>query len=119
MSDTELGGQTLTVVRPGPIVGADDYNKPVRGPDIVIVIEGCDVQPMLRNASTEQMMATQDTIATRWRFFAPPGADILASDKVRCNIAAGDLQVDGEPTPWPDEHGGIDHVEGYLSRYTG
>lgn len=119
MSDVELGQQTLTVIRPGEVTGADDYGKPVRGPDIEIPIDGCAIQPLRRNSSQEQMMQTQDTIATRWLLLAPADADIKASDKVRCNVSPDDLLVDGEPGVWPDEDGNPDHLEGYLTRYTG
>lgn len=113
------GSQVLTVIRPGEVTGVDDYGKPIVGPDQEIPIPGCSIQPLIGQASMEQMAATQDTVSTKWRFFAPAGADVKANDKARCAIIPGDLLVDGDPVTWPDEDGNPDHVEGYLSRYTG
>lgn len=118
MSD-DPGCQTLTVIRPGPVTGVDPYGKPVTGPDQQIPIDGCNIQPVLRNPSEELLVATQDTITTRWRFFAPAGADVNAGDRTRCAIVAYDLMVDGDPVTWPDEDGDPDHIEGYLVRYSG
>lgn len=118
VSDTP-GYQTLTVVRPGEITGEDDYGKPIYGDPVLIDITGCSIQPVLRNPSMELLASTQDTITTRWRFFTPPGADVKASDRVRCNISTADLMVDGDPVLWPDEDGDIDHIEGYLTRFSG
>lgn len=113
------GSQILTIVRPGEVIDVDYYGKPIYGPDQTIDIPGCSIQPLLGQASMEQMAATQDTVSTKWRFFAPAGADVKANDKARCAIVSGDLQVDGDPVIWPDMDGNPDHLEGYLTRYSG
>lgn len=113
------GVQTMTVIRAGQPSGVDDYGNPITGTDQQIPITGCNIQPVLRNPSLEVLAPTQDTITTKWRFFAPPGADIQAGDRVTCAIVNGQLQVDGDPVVWPDLDGTPDHVEGYLDLYTG
>jgi hypothetical protein len=109
--------QTMTVVRPGASTGRDGYGNKVPGPDQTHDITRCSIQPLLGVASVEQMTVDADKVVTRWRFFAPPGADVAASDHVRC--WAGDLEVDGDPVTWPDEDGQPHHVEGYLKKWSG
>jgi len=109
--------QTMTVVRPGAATGTDDYGNPIPGTDVPHDIARCSVQPLLGVASMENMTVDTDLTVTRWRFFTPPGADVVASDHV-VNVA-GDFQVDGDPVLWPGEDGQPHHIEGYLRKWAG
>lgn len=57
-------------------------------------IEGCSVQPL---DGPEQTVG-RDTVVSRWRVWAPPEADVMASDRVRFNGTVYD--VDGEVQRW-------------------
>lgn len=119
MSDDlpDLMNQTLTVIREGKSTTRDDYGNPVPGAESRTDIARCSIQPLLGAASMETMTADLDQVVTRWRFFTPPGADVVASDHVSC--WAGDFEVDGDPVTWPGEDGSPHHREGYLKKWSG
>lgn len=107
--------QTVTVVRPGEPVQDQHGYKP--GPTSQHDITGCSLQPLRGVTSTESNTASADQVITRWALFAPPGADIAATDRVRQGPL--DLQVDGDPATWPGPNGRPHHVEAYLKRWEG
>jgi hypothetical protein len=83
--------ETVTVVRP---TGRDAFGDPLPGTPAEHDIPGCLFAP---GPSTENNTAAQqvDTDAT---VYAPPGADVLATDRVR---ARGNLfDVVGDPQVW-------------------
>lgn len=85
-----LGKHTVTVERAAFI--ADAFNNQTRDwPNAVPhTVTGCSVQPL----TGPEVIVGRDTIVSRWQIFAPPGADLLATDRV---VYAGDTyDVDGE-----------------------
>lgn len=109
--------QTITVIRVGPSPGDDDYGNPLPGELEPHDITGCSFQPLLGVASMENVSQTFDQVMTRWRFFAPAGSDVVASDHIQ--VDGVDYQVDGDPVTWPDVNGLPHHVEGYAKKWAG
>lgn len=120
--------QTVTVVRAGASV-QDDYGSHA-GPDTTTDVPQVSLQPMMGTASIELLGSNADQIVTRWRLFTPPGADIGSNDRVQqganplapvsvSNPAVLDLQVDGDPSPWPGVDGLPHHVECFLKVWGG
>jgi len=107
--------QTVTVVRAGESVETPLGYSP--GPSTPHDVDWCSLQPLRGVSSTESNTASADQAVTRWLLFAPPGADILASDRVQQGPL--DLQVDGDPATWPGPNGRPHHVEAYLKRWEG
>lgn len=112
-----LGQDTVTRLRAPVIPGPDDEpiidwdNTPDDDLDKV-EYPGSSFQPL---SSNENLVAQQRTESTH-RWFAPAGADVVATDRVRFNGL--DYQVDGEPERWRirnREH----HVEVLCFRITG
>jgi hypothetical protein len=109
--------QVLTVIRKDKSTVRDDYGNKVPGPEVRHDIAQCSIQPLLGVASVETLAMDVDQVVTRWRFFAPPDADVVVSDHVSC--WAGDFEVDGDPVTWPGEDGLPHHREGYLKKWSG
>jgi len=107
--------ETVTVVRAGESVETPLGYSP--GPSTPHDVDGCSLQRLLGNSSLETMSGDVDKLVTRWILYAPPGADILASDRVQQGPL--DLQVDGDPATWPGPNGRPHHVEVYLKRWEG
>lgn len=83
-------GETATVLRPGPPT-QDPYGNDVPGPDTETDYGGCAIWPRV---SSEDVQARDQIIDGLYVLF-PPGADVLATDRVR---ARGQVYlVDGEP----------------------
>lgn len=74
---------------------------------------GSSFQPI---SSNEDVVAQQRTEATH-EWFAPAGADVLPTDRVR--FAGLDYQVEGQPKVWRDGAGREDHQEIRCFRITG
>lgn len=87
-------GETITVVRPGSVVGTDGYGNDVRGADVETDVAGCVVAP---RASTENVEA-RDQIVEGLTVWLPAGTDVRATDKIR---RGGVLyEIDGAPGAW-------------------
>lgn len=84
-----------------------DWTTPAQLP-----ISGCSVQPV---AGTEYLL-DRDAVVSRWTLYAPLGADILPSDRIRHNGA--DYDVDGSVQDWPDAFG-LGHTTALLRRTSG
>jgi hypothetical protein len=83
-------GETATVLRPGvPTQGP--YGNDVPGEDVSTDYAGCAVWPRV---SSEDVQARDQVIDGLYVLF-PPGAVVLATDRVR--VRGQDYLVDGEP----------------------
>jgi hypothetical protein len=97
--------ETVTVVRPP---GRDRFGDPRPGTNIEHDIPGCLIAP---GPSGENLDAANQ-VDTHLSVYAPPGADVTATDQVR---VSGDLyQVVGAPRRWATAG-----VEIALHRVTG
>lgn len=81
-----------------PLVGGGYGGQKVRNwaaaePGTTIPVS---VQPDRSVEYTDQ----QQTTETRWKLFAGPAEDILATDRFRWAGADGDLEVDGDVEEW-------------------
>lgn len=69
------------------------------------------------NPSTSADQAREGRDANvRATLYAPPGADVMAGDRV--TYAGVDYAIDGEPLPYPSPLGGVDHIECPLVDWT-
>jgi hypothetical protein len=94
-------GETITVVRPGPVVDTDGYGNDVRGADVETDVAGCAVAP---RTSTENVDA-RDQIIEGLTVWPPAGTDIQATDKIR---RGGVLyEIDGDPGAWRSPFTGL------------
>jgi hypothetical protein len=70
----------------------------------------CSVQPVVVAEVPEG--EARDPVASRWQVFAPPAADVRATDRI---VFDGDVyEVDGEPQRWTT--GVLDHVEFFMAK---
>jgi hypothetical protein len=110
---TSIGADTITVRR-APLIADGRYGADRRdwATATAIVISGVSVQPF---SAAEQTLDREYT-ATRLRLFAPPGTDLISTDRVEWRGVM--YEVDGEPDRWFDE-GQADHIEAVITRMTG
>lgn len=113
--------QTVTRVRvvpgtPGPL---NDDGLPTSAGAVVAHddIAQVSLQPLMGTSSTEANGVNFDAVVDRWRLFAPPGTDLVTTDRIQ--QGALDLEVDGDPVPWPGLDGTTHHVEAYLKKFGG
>jgi hypothetical protein len=102
--------QTITRLRAPLVENADAYGNDVfdwASAD-ALDLDGCSVQP-LALAEVHDGQA-RDTVQRRWLVIAPPGVDIIATD--RATYAGSTYDVDGEPLIYAT--GVLDHVELFL-----
>lgn len=111
---------TVTVIRPAWIVERGD-EIPDWSSASEHQITGCRVQPM----SGEEVLfsgsggggAARDAVISRWKLFAPTGADITERDRVRHQGVV--YEVDGSIQRWPSPTGTLAHTEAVLQRVEG
>jgi hypothetical protein len=104
-----FGDHVVTVLR-APEGSDNPYGNQDRDWDAAteIQVTGCSVQPV----QGDEVTVGRDTVVSRWRFYAPDGTDILASDRVRFE---GDVyEVDGEVQRW--DFPPLSHVTALLRR---
>jgi hypothetical protein len=76
-------------------------------------IAACSVQPVVVAEVPEG--EARDPVASRWQVFAPPAADVRATNRI---VFDGDVyEVDGEPQRWTT--GVLDHVEFFMAKVVG
>lgn len=76
-------------------------------------LTGVSVQPMTATETTTDREYT----ATHLNLYAPPDADLLATDRVIWRGVT--YEVDGPPVTWVDLAGVDDHVEAVIKRMAG
>jgi hypothetical protein len=105
---------TIVVLR-APLVDDPDYGNQV--PDwpnaTETTVTGCRVQPERGSDYT----IDREAVLTRWRLFAPPTIDLLATDRVRHDGV--DYDVEGSVERWPSPTNALAHVEARLRRVDG
>lgn len=114
MTGIQFATDTVTVLRVGTTT--DRYGDTVAGDwtsATETVVARCRVQP----AAGPEDTVDRDQITRRWLLFAPPGADIVASDRIR--HAGVDYDIDGEIRRWSSPSGRLAHIEADLLRVEG
>lgn len=91
-------GETVTVVRAG--LAADGYGNQVRDWSAATrtEYEGCAVAQGAKGGATENLTDDRNVIISDLIVFMPPGADVLATD--RLEVRARVYEVVGEPFDW-------------------
>lgn len=90
-------GETVTRLRGVPVT--DPYSNTTTGLDWTspssLAIPGCGFNPGL---STEPLQDARNAVLTRPEVYAPPGADILAGDRLA--VRGLTYEVQGRPQDW-------------------
>lgn len=92
-------GETVVRLRRGPSPGRDPRGQPIPGTMTETPVEGCVVAPRAESPQVggEQQQA-RDTVIAGWTVYAPPGSDILTTDRVR--IRGEVCEITGHPGDW-------------------
>lgn len=98
-------GVTVRVVRTGISPGRDPRGQPLPGPDESFDVPGCVVTP---RESTPAVggpdQQGRDTVIVGITVYAPPGTDVLTTDRIQVTsgprYAGVTFQVTGEPGDW-------------------
>lgn len=112
-------GETVTIVRPGPPTGRDEYGIEIPGPPEEIPVPGCGIAPRDGNATAgNEKTQARDMVIVGLTLYAPAGTDLRPTDKVR--VADVLYEVDGQAgaftSPFTGSHG---PVVAALERITG
>jgi hypothetical protein len=96
---------TLTT---GPYGSADeiDWTTPAE------VVYAAEVQPL----SSDENVVLQQRVESRWRAFLPPGADVVATDRIVWDTVV--YEIDGEPERWK-RRAVMHHLELILTKVSG
>lgn len=78
--------------------------------------DGCALQPLRKNGSTEQLVGGE-LVTTRWQFFGPP--DLPTESRNVVEIAGLKLNVEGDLQVFTDKRGRARYVHGFLKRWEG
>lgn len=92
-------GVTVTRLRTGPSPGRDAFGAPLPGTLTETPITGCVVTPRQEapQVGGEQQQA-RDTVIAGLTVYAPPGTDILTTDRFR--VRGQVYEVTGQPGDW-------------------
>lgn len=104
--------QTVTVIRPA-WVNERGTLIPDWGNVTEHTVTGCRVQP----AAGDEVHGLRDAVINRWNLYAPPAADIEATDRVR--YAGIVYDVEGEIRRWPSPTGFLANTQATLQRVEG
>lgn len=79
----------------------------------VHVLTGCSLQPQ----AGAEVLGGREAIATKWLLFAPPGADLKDSDRIRY---AGDVySIVGSVQRYSSPSGRLDYTSAVLEHWKG
>jgi hypothetical protein len=111
---TALGAQQLIRVRASEVTDGRHGGRARdwKTADTEVII-GCNVQPFATAESTLQAAY----VADRLRVFAPPGTDLLPTDRVIYDGVT--FEVDGSAQRWHDFSGQEHHIELVIKRLAG
>jgi len=108
-----------TVVRLRAPYVTDEYGNETSTRDwalaVPLSITPCSVQPMVGSEQFEG--GDRDAIVNRWIIYAPPGADIVAYDRIQHNGVT--YEVRSDIRRWPSASGGLDNTQLELERVDG
>lgn len=112
MSLVSFATHSITIIRPTRILDHGSLYDDWANPEPPRTITGCVVFPGVSVEDNER----QDAQRVTYTVLAPPGTDILASDKVRVDLEPDlDLAVWGRPRRNPSPTGDLAHVQIELS----
>lgn len=104
---------TITRIRPGVITRRGSEEPDWEHP-ITKNIDGCSMQPAATTLSQDGRVLG---ISEGYTCYLPPGADVLAGDKIRWN--GEDYQIIGEPKSWRSPTGRVSSTQLQLERWAG
>lgn len=107
------GRTTVHVVRAQLIL--DGHNNEVRDWQNATrtPVPHCYVEP----GTSQEDLVNRDEVLIAWTVFAPPGTDVLATDRVEHRGV--DYEVFGEPAPMEGFTGRLDHTVISLQKWEG
>lgn len=109
--------QSVTRLRPTTTGTEDAYGNVAPGDPTQTVISGCSLQPLQGTPTTEINGVSFDQVIDTWKLFAPPGTDLVTTDRIQQGSL--DLEVFGDPVTWPGVDGQPHHVEAMLKKFGG
>ncbi len=107
-------GETVTLIRRGPVSGRDGFGNDVYGPDVEIDVSGCAVAP---TAGSEDVQA-RDQVAGHLTVWLPAGTEVRATDRAR--VRGEVYEVTGPSQSWRSPFTGRPSpVQAGLTRVSG
>lgn len=77
-------------------------------------VTGCSVQPSTTSTGWND---PREALTASMTLYAPPGADVMAGDRV--DFGGASYRVDGIAMPWRSPTGAVDHLMAYLVGWEG
>lgn len=106
-----------TVTRLRAPYAEDRYGNPASTRDWALASEldipGCSVQPMVG----DEVLGDRDSIAHRWILYAPPGVDVVPTDRISHRGTTYEVQSDIRR--WTGATGAVDNVQMEMERIDG
>jgi len=104
---------TVTRLRPGTIDRRGSKEPDWTNPNS-LDIPGCSIQPAQTTLSQDGRVLG---ISEGWTAYFPPGADVLAGDKIRWD--GEDYKIIGKPRAWTSPTGKVSSLQAQLERWAG
>jgi len=105
--------QTVDRIRAASTDDGHGNDEPNWGDASEITLPGCSVQP----GATDEVLAGRTATLIQWTVYAPPGVDVLATDRIRYQDVV--YEIDGEPARWSSPTGTLDHIVLLLKTWEG
>lgn len=105
--------QSIEILRPlfvpdnGALVPHPKNTEPPR------TVGGCDVQP----GASQELLDHANAALIRWTVQAPPGVDVVFTDRVRYRGVV--YAIEGEPAHWGSPTGALAHTTISLKAWKG
>jgi hypothetical protein len=86
-----LGDQSITILRAGTTTDSHNDGVPDWDTPSSTIISNCYVE----QGTTDEQLINRDTVEILWTVYAPPGIDVLATDRIVFEGITYD--IDGQP----------------------
>lgn len=104
-----LGNETVYIIRAPLVAGRTGGEERVWSQATETPVEHCSVQPFpLAEKLNFEESRSREHARTAYRIYAPPGTDVLATDRVRWNGVV--MDVFGHAGPWHRRNGSTHHI---------
>jgi hypothetical protein len=114
MLPTAVANQTVLRLRGSQVTDSHASTYTNWDSPATLTISGCSVQPV----TGDEYNLGRESVTSRWNLYAPPGADLRSSDRIRHDGV--DYEIDGSVQKWTDTTGaGLDHLFCLLKKVEG